>query len=385
MSVIVTDAALRTGLFTIRSLGRKGISITAVEKKAPISLNLGFHSRYATNKITIHDVIYEENHFLDDLVKLLNGHEVLFPISIYSIEAIAANIKRFENNIKLVPLAPYETIQSLNINTSLLEICKDLNIPFPKTYFPDSLHLVKTIAKKLQYPVYIKVQQEADLSPSQRNEIAFGPNELIKKYKNLHKIQPYPLIQEKIEGSGCGYFTIYNQGESRITFCHKRIREYPTKGGPSSCCISWYDEKLVEYGRRLLDAVNWNGLAMIEFKYDIRDGLPKVMEVNPRMWGSIPLATICGIDFPYCLYKIAVEGDIKPQHTYPVGVKMRFFYEDLAASVSYLIKGGANRTLFYHFLKDLLDFRIRDGIFQLDDLKPAWSNTLKALTRVMGN
>jgi predicted ATP-grasp superfamily ATP-dependent carboligase len=141
----------------------------------------------------------------------------------------------------------------------------------------------------------------------------------------------------------------------------------------------------VEYGRRLLDAVHWNGLAMVEFKYDVRDGLPKILEVNPRMWGSAPLAINCGIDFPYCLYKMAVEGDIEPQHTYPVGVKMRFFYEDLAASVSHFIKGGANRTLFYHFLRDLLDFRIRDGIFQLDDLKPAWTNTLKALSRAMRN
>lgn len=384
MSVIVTDGRLRTALYAIRSLGRREIPVIAIEKDVPKILNLGFHSRYVTKTITVHDVIHEKSSYLNDLERLIEAHEVLFPVSMYSIEAITSEIERFKDRIKLIPLAPYETIRRLNVNHSLLKLCKELEIPYPKTYFPDSLNQVDKIARRINYPVYIKVQEEAELVPSQRNEIALNRSELYAKYKRLHSIQPFPLIQEKIEGSGCGYFTIYNKGESRVTFCHKRIREYPTKGGPSSCCVSWHDERLVEFGRRLLDAVNWNGVAMVEFKYDIRDGLPKLMEVNPRIWGSLPLATFCGIDFPDLLYQIAINGDIEPHHSYPLGVKMRFFYEDLAAAFSYSRNGACGRCRFYGFVRDLFNLRIRDGIFQWDDLKPVWAYTCKAFSRTMG-
>ena len=35
---------------------------------------------------------------------------------------------------------------------------------------------------------------------------------------------------------------------------------------------------------------------------------PKLIEVNPRFWGSLALAIYAGIDFPYLLYKLAMEG-----------------------------------------------------------------------------
>ena len=41
----------------------------------------------------------------------------------------------------------------------------------------------------------------------------------------------------------------------------------------------------------------------IEFRIDSRDGVPKIMEVNPRFWGSLQLSILSGVDFPYLLYK----------------------------------------------------------------------------------
>jgi predicted ATP-grasp superfamily ATP-dependent carboligase len=48
------------------------------------------------------------------------------------------------------------------------------------------------------------------------------------------------------------------------------------------------------------------------------------MEVNGRFWGSIALAIASGVDFPHLLYKMAVEGDVKPVFNYKVGVKCRW-------------------------------------------------------------
>lgn len=86
---------------------------------------------------------------------------------------------------------------------------------------------------------------------------------------------------------------------------HKRIRELYTMGGPSTCAISVYDPKLLDYGLKILGALNWHGIAMVEFKKDSKDGTFKLMEINPKFWGSLDLAIASGIDFPYLLYKMA--------------------------------------------------------------------------------
>ena len=54
-SVIVTDAALRTALYTIRSLGRRGVRVTAVERAGSGDGNLGAVSRYVTRRETVPD------------------------------------------------------------------------------------------------------------------------------------------------------------------------------------------------------------------------------------------------------------------------------------------------------------------------------------------
>ena len=87
--------------------------------------------------------------------------------------------------------------------------------------------------------------------------------------------------------------------------------------------------ELAEMGVRLLSSLNWYGVAMVEFKIDPRDGRAKLMEVNPRFWGSLQLSIHSGIDFPYLLYRMAVDGDVEPVNGYKVGVRCRWIGGDV--------------------------------------------------------
>lgn len=66
---------------------------------------------------------------------------------------------------------------------------------------------------------------------------------------------------------------------------HKRMREYPITGGSSTAAESMYDPELRDLGLTLLKALDWHGVAMVEFKKDSRDGKYKLMEINPKFWG----------------------------------------------------------------------------------------------------
>ena len=89
------------------------------------------------------------------------------------------------------------------------------------------------------------------------------------------------------------------------------------------------DEELVQKSYEMLRAVGWQGVAMVEFKVDRRDGRPKLMEVNGRFWGSLQLPVDAGMNFPLLLYRAAAGEKIIPQFDYKIAVKHRWFLGDL--------------------------------------------------------
>ena len=115
---------------------------------------------------------------------------------------------------------------------------------------------------------------------------------------------------------------------------HRRLRENPITGGSSTAAESFYDDELRELGLRLLRALEWDGVAMVEFKRDQRDGLYKLMEINPKFWGSLDLALAAGIEFPWLAVETALGRDIGPVRSYPTGVRFRWVYEDLLRTIA---------------------------------------------------
>jgi predicted ATP-grasp superfamily ATP-dependent carboligase len=74
----------------------------------------------------------------------------------------------------------------------------------------------------------------------------------------------------------------------------------------------------------LMKRLRWHGVAMVEIKLDADDGRPKLMEVNGRFWGSLPLSVAAGVDFPYMLHEMITKGDVAPAFDYRLGVKSRW-------------------------------------------------------------
>ena len=159
------------------------------------------------------------------------------------------------------------------------------------------------------------------------------------------------LFRSPPGGEALGVSLLFNKdAEPRALFVHKRLREYPLNGGPSTLRESVLRPEAAELGVRLLRALRWYGVAMVEFKVDPRDGVPKLMEVNPKLWGSLSLAIASGVDFPALLYRLATEGDVPPVPDYRVGVRCRFLLAD---------------TL--HFLANPGRFRLQPSFFRFGD------------------
>jgi predicted ATP-grasp superfamily ATP-dependent carboligase len=193
------------------------------------------------------------------------------------------------------------------------------------------------------------------------------------------------MLQEFIPGHGAGLFALYDNGRPVTFFAHRRLREKPPRGGVSVLSESVpLDPRLQEAAIKLLDAVRWHGVAMIEFRVTPA-GEPYLMEVNTRFWGSLQLAIDAGVDFPALLLRICTGEAIQPVSGYRSGRRLRWLLGDVD-SLYLMLRDRAFSPR--EKLRRLLDFatphptRTRHEVNRWDDPAPAW-HELKTYLRAL--
>lgn len=119
--------------------------------------------------------------------------------------------------------------------------------------------------------------------------------ERIKKIINPDKY----LLQEKLPNGRDvkGAFFLCVDGEVVSSYSHERIRTFPISGGVTVYSRIAENQDIIKIGSDLLKKLNWSGLVMIEFLWDDREKLYKVIEINPRLWGSILLSEFSNTSF----------------------------------------------------------------------------------------
>jgi predicted ATP-grasp superfamily ATP-dependent carboligase len=217
-----------------------------------------------------------------------------------------------------------------------IKLADDIGVPTPETYVAKNMKDLKAISKKVTFPVVIKPRRswvwKGDKPQYSRACYAKSEGELVSAYETLHSVFPFPLIQEYIPGTSQNYSigALYSNSHPRAMCCIKVHRTFPISGGNSVLRESVeMDHRMKTYAARLLEALDWHGVAEVEFKLDPRDNVPKFMEINGRFWGSLEVAIQAGVDFPYLLYRLMVDGDVPEVSNYKVGIKCRWIEGDL--------------------------------------------------------
>ena len=363
--VLITGAVSIKALVALRSLGKKGVpAYTADSSSHP----LASYSKYSKKNFTYTPPATNPTAFISDVQSILkkNPCDVLIPTYSEDTYAIAKHRSSFEEYTK-VPLHDYQILAHVNNKGYLMKAAEELGLPIPRTFCVESFSDLNKVAETIDYPAVIKLRESAS---SIGLSYVYSKSELLEKFKKTVErfglsSSDYPLVQEYITGDGYGVSALFNHGDPRAVFTHKRIREYPITGGPSSSRVSVRMPEMEKIALDLLKHFQWHGVAMVEFKFT-REKRPVIMEINPRFWGSLNQAILAGIDFPHMLYTMAVEGDVKPVFNYKIGVESRIAFIDTVAILKTVRKTGNIRLL-----KELMRLPRNDDIFSLDDPLPA--------------
>ena len=292
--VLILDASERSALAFIRSLGRRGIEVIAGDSSR---FTTGQLSRYV-KKILLYPAPEKSwNKFIKFLLRVLSkeSYDMVIPVSEFTTTILSFHKKELER-YTIVAAPDYD--KYINTYDKALAVfhARKYDIPHPKTYVVQDPNEVKELAKNLSYPVVIKprrktywYEDKAKVLKVTHRNYAYNPDDLIRKYnailnenKELFNLGLLPIIQEYILGPTYGYEALLNHGNIKAFFMHKRLAEYPITGGASTLRESTYHSLIAEIGAYTLQTLKWHGLAMAEFKLDLRDRIPKLIEINGR-------------------------------------------------------------------------------------------------------
>ena len=358
--VFVTDGYWRKTVAAVRALGRMGLRVTVGESTY---LAPAFFSRYCSRRVRTPSPVLETSQYLDFLEDYLtlHPHQVLMPMEEDTLLLLAQHSERFARITRL-PFGAYDNLLFARDKLKVLRKAEALHIPTPKTYEINSIDEIEALAGQLHYPVVVKPREG---SGSAGMYYVSESSQLFPALKRLFLSGRLPLVQERLpaEGAGIGAsFLLDHKHQVRASFIHRRVREYPVEGGPSTLRESIIHEQARDDGARLLQSLHFTGVAMVEFKMDSRDHKAKLLEVNPRFWGSLALAIDAGVNFPYLLTLMALERDFPPVVDYRLGHFCRWL---LPGDILHFFKNPGR----WHLKPSFFQFRGPTLTYDIVDMK----------------
>lgn len=394
-TILVTDAGRGSAISIIRSLGRRGWRVVAGSADRT---NLGFHSRYVAERLHYPSPARAPVEFVESIREAVLRHRVqlVIPVTDAAILPLAEDRSRFTQVCRLA-IPESAALRVVNDKQLTLDLALNLGVPAPRSVVANSRESALEAAAALGWPVVLK-PRSSRLYESRKSieafEVAYANHaDDVAIRLEMLGTRCEVLVQEYYPGVGRGVGLLMHLGRPLAAFQHRRIHEVPLTGGASSLRESEVlDPELYEYSVRLLSALHWTGLAMVEFK--MGHGGAKLMEINGRVWGSLPLAVMSGVDFPRLLAELYLSGPpesgIGPQIQYRAGVRARNLELDFVWIASVL--GGRHK---YPFLRNpnrgvgltgllgLLDPRNRSDNQALDDPLPGLAEIPLALGKLI--
>jgi predicted ATP-grasp superfamily ATP-dependent carboligase len=391
-SILITDGEQRAALAVVRSLGRAGhrVIVTANEPRS-----LAGSSRFAAARETVPDPLAEPGSYARRIAELVARWkvEVLLPITDASLMAILAAPGGW-NGIAL-PFADLVRARQASDKALLTSLAPTVGIAVPEQLKLGSPAERATLdVERLKFPIVLKPSRSVATDSAGRQFKlgvlhAAAPEELERALDRIPEAGYPVLLQQRIVGPGVGIFLLVWKGETIAVFSHRRIREKPPAGGVSVYRESIAaDPALVARSRALLDLLQWEGVAMIEYKLDGNDGTPYLMEINGRFWGSLQLAIDAGVDFPALLVDLALGKKVVTTTRYRTGVRSRWWWGDVDHLLARLRRSDARLALppgapgrFATLARFAVLWRPgdRNEIFRWNDPRPFFRETLQWL------
>jgi predicted ATP-grasp superfamily ATP-dependent carboligase len=358
-------------LGVVRSLGRRGVPVWVLKEPAEPIAAL---SRYTRRSIAWPVDGVARIGFLKELARTegVDGW-ALIP----SADETAALVARHHEELAehfVHTLPAWSTVRWAYDKRLSYELADRVGVRRPITAYPRTAAELAEV--DVPFPAVLKpaIKESFNRFTAAKAWRIDDPEELARRHAEACTlVDPATLmLQELVPGGGeaqWSFATLCRDGEPLAWLTARRTRQYPADFGRASTYVETIDcPEIVEPSLRMLRAIRYTGLIEVEYKRDPRDGVMKLLDLNPRVWGWHTLCGRAGVDFSHLLW-LMVSGEPVPRARARPGVGWLRFTTDTPTALKELFGG---RLPVRDYARSLLRPR-ESAIFAWDDPLPGLS------------
>jgi biotin carboxylase len=289
-----------------------------------------------------------EEAYIQAILRICEREQIdtIFPSFDPHVYVLSKNKERFQKIGVLIPIPDYEAVVACLDKYRTVRAAQQIGFPCPKSYLPESENDLRMIAEKVSFPLVVKPRFT---SGGRGTRVVKNFSELLATTRFVREKQGIPMIQEYIPGKHNQnfQFILTRNGEWSCVVCDtnfylSRIVQNLSLGGASLAPSNYVTDAV----RLVRSLGSWGG-GSVQTKIDHRDGIPKLMEINPRLGVNLWRRTELGINAPLMCVKIARGQEVEAVKDYPIGIV-------LIDPIATILGLGFN-------LLDLLIYRFRTG------------------------
>ncbi|HXQ23050.1 MAG TPA: hypothetical protein VN812_15340 [Candidatus Acidoferrales bacterium] len=296
------------GIGVVHALSAADVDIVTMDRNWPPLVRFGRYSHFPK----VHGSYWPASTeaFVEALLKLSERFDdkgVLFPTTDEDLEWLIGAVDRLSERYH-VPISKQIGFKILQKNWQY-ELAQRTGVPTPRHQLfvggdaPDT--------HGFRFPLILKPSSREVIAGARifRLRLLQDQGELDRCLEDIARNYQGRRFQiaENIPGEPDQLYTVgsYSNREGRVlrSYTGRKITQYPYTHGMASVAESMaLPEHVVDAARMLLEADRFHGISQVEFKYDARDGLYKLLEINGRAWHWVKLAAFSGVNLPLIQY-----------------------------------------------------------------------------------
>lgn len=334
--ILVLDAACKQSLASVRSFGRAGLRVAAAECFVECDPSLpvpAFRSRHCARSLVLPSYAADPTGFAAAVVAFVRQHptRVALPNSDGTIAAMIPVRDELSALGCMLALAPDPALEVANDKDRTLKIARKLGIDQPKSRRIDHLDDLPAVLAEFPFPFVLKPTASwTGRSPSRLVPVdVISEAEAVAATERFLAAGSSVLAQQWACGRREGVTLLVVDGEVLASCAHVAYRTSPALGGASVMRESIpLPTDIYLPAVRLVTAIGLQGICEVEFRRDA-DNRALLMEINPRLAGTIENAVQSGVDFPMLIWQWATGLPVDPVPGYRTGVRTRWLHGDL--------------------------------------------------------
>ncbi len=230
-----------------------------------------------------------------------------------------------------MPIEDFDKIESLHDKYKTMELCKSMGISTPKTFLIEDHNSLESIKEKLAYPSVLKARKGAgnngvwvvrDAEELQKIYIENISGYMLENTNAIDRSKP--IIQEFIPGELHDVTSFCISGKPLAVLSQVRLMTSPLWGGSGIVNQTTDNPEIKSIAAKIIQKVKWNGILEFDFKIDSRNGEAKLIEINPKIWGTTWLTVQAGFNMPLYLVNNALGESFEIPNQYCVDLCARW-------------------------------------------------------------